>query len=108
MITHERRAESRVPITHRGTLGAHSARFPCLIQDMSSKGFLIMCNEKVQVGDILELRSELAPQRFLQCNLEVRHISDDCLGTRIVEMSEAGSMLCRQFIDEHVSLSRFG
>jgi PilZ domain len=104
----ELRAEIRVPITHRGTLGAPSPPFPCLIQDFSTKGFLIMCATKVKVGDILELKCELYPERFLQCQIEVRHIDNDCIGTRIVDVSDAGLKLCRQFIDEHYSLNRFG
>jgi PilZ domain len=108
MATLELRAEIRVPITHRGTLGAPSPPFPCLIQEFSTKGFLIMSGAKVQIGDILELNCELYPERFLKCQVEVRHINDDCIGTKIVEISEAGSKLCRQFIDQHYSLNRFG
>lgn len=103
----ELRAEVRFPITHRGSLGVPSAWYPCLIQDFSTKGFLIMCTVKVGVGDILELKSELYPERTLQCRVEVRHMNDDCLGTKIVEVSDAGLILCRQFIEEYVSLNRF-
>jgi len=106
--TQELRAEVRVPITHRGMLGFPSAWHPCLIEDFSTKGFLIVCNIKVQVGDILELKCELYPERFLQCKIEVRHIKDDCIGTKMVEVSDDGLNLCKQFIDEHVSLNRFG
>lgn len=88
-------------------LGVPSASYPCLIQEFSSKGFLIMSSVKAQLGDKLELKCELYPERFLQCKVEVRHINDDCLGTKIVEVSDAGLTLCRQFIDEHVSLKRF-
>ena len=66
-----------------------------------------MCSVKVEVGDILELNCELYPERSLYCKIEVRHINDDCLGTKIVEVSDAGLILCRQFIEEHVSLTRF-
>jgi hypothetical protein len=103
----ELRAEVRVPITHRGTLVVPSVPIPCLIQDFSTKGFLIMCTEQFKVGDILELRCELYPGRFLECKIEVRHTNDDCLGTKIVEASNAALLLCRQFIDEHFSLTRF-
>ena len=103
----ELRAEMRVPITRRGTLLAPGDPIPCLIQEFSTKGFLIMSTARFQVGNILGLKSELYPERFLQCQIEVRHINDDCLGTRIVEVSDAGIMLCRQFIDEHFSLTRF-
>jgi hypothetical protein len=66
-----------------------------------------MSTVKTRLGDTLELKCELYPERFLQCKVEVRHIKDDCLGTKIVEVSDAGLTLCRQFIDEHVSLKRF-
>jgi hypothetical protein len=101
------RAEMRVPITHRGILGAPSAALPCLIQEFSTKGFLIMCAATVQVGDILELKCELYPGQFLECKIEVRHINDDCVGTKIVEISDAGLKLCRDFVDGHFSVNRF-
>src|ERR1700720_3254790 len=107
MTTLELRAEMRVPITQRGTLLAPSAPCPCLIQEFSSKGFLIMCAAKVQVGDILDLKCELYPGRVLECQIEVRHINDDCIGTKVLNVSDAGLKLCRQFIEEHYSLNRF-
>jgi len=107
MTKSELRAVLRVPITQRGNLGVTSAWFPCLIRDFSSKGFLIKSATKFHVGDILELKSELYPERFLHCKIEVRHITDECLGTKIVEVTEEGSELCSQFIDEHISLKRF-
>jgi PilZ domain len=107
MKIHELRAEMRVPITHRGTLGTPGDWHPCLIEDFSTKGFLVMCIVKVQVADILELKCELYPGRFLQCKVEVRHIKDDCIGTKIVEVSKAGLKLCQEFIDEHANFKRF-
>ena len=101
------RTEMRVPITRRGTLGSTSSWFPCLIQDCSTQGFQIMSTTKLSVGDVVELRSELYPQRMFHCKVEVRHFNDMCLGTRIVDVSDEGRMLCRQFVDEQVSLARF-
>jgi len=102
------RAELRAPITHRGTLVVPGAWIPCLIQNFSSKGFLIMCNKEPSVGEVLGLKCELYPERFLQCKVEVRHITDMCLGTKIIEINDDGLTLCRQFLDEYYSLSRFG
>ena len=105
MKNHDLRAERRVPVLHKAFLGSESTWFPCMIQDMSNQGFLILCNAEVKVGDILELKCELSPQRILQCKVEVRHYNDGYLGAKIVEVSEFGSMLCRVFIDEQVSLN---
>ena len=97
------RAEPRIPHARRGTLTVAGASIPCLIQDFSTKGFLIMCTRQFSVGDVLELRSELYPEKVLQCKIEIRHISDNCLGTLIVEISDSSLKLCRQFIEEHYS-----
>jgi len=104
----ELRAELRVPITHRGALAVPGAWIPCLIQNFSSIGLLIMCNKELSVGEVLGLKCELYPERFLQCKVEVRHITDMCLGTKIVEINNDGLTLCRQFLDEHYILSKFG
>ena len=104
----EMRAELRVPISHRGALAVPGAWVPCLIQNISSIGILIMCTQKFSVGEVLELKCELYPGKFLQCKVEVRHITDMCIGTKIVEISSEQLALCRRFVDEHYSLSRFG
>ena len=102
------RAELRIPITHRGALAVPDAWVPCLIENVSSVGFLIMCSKKFTVGEVLELKCALYPERFLQCKVEVRHITDMCVGTKIVEINNDGIALYRQFLDEHYILRRFG
>lgn len=101
MRTNDQRSESRVPIIHRGTLGA-DARFPCMLRDISSHGFLISCVPKFRIGDTLDLECALCPQKFLHCTVKVQHTRDDCLGAKIVEVSKAGQVLCRQFIAEYL------
>jgi hypothetical protein len=102
------RAELRIPITHRGSLAVPGAWAPCLIENVSSIGFLIMCNGKFSVREVLELKCALYPERFLQCKVEIRHITDMCVGAKIVEINNDGLTLYRQFLDEHYILSRFG
>ena len=97
------RGEPRVAQGRRGTLTAGEITTSCLIQDFSTNGFLIMCTKPFSVGDVLELKSELYPGRVLKCKIEVRHVTDTCLGTKVVEISEAASKLCQQFIEEHYS-----
>lgn len=72
-----------------------------MIEDMSTKGFLIITTIKLGVGVVLELKCELFPGQVLQCMVEVRHVSDDCVGTMIVKISDEGISLCRKFIDRH-------
>ncbi len=97
----EARIEPRLAHSRKGTLTKGGTSSACLVQDVSTKGFLIMATRPFVVGDVLELKSELLPGRALECKIEVRHITDDCLGTRIVEISDANARLCQQFIEEH-------
>src|SRR5215217_6187745 len=97
------RSEPRIPKGRKGTLTASGTAAPCVIQDFSTHGFLIMCTKPFAVGEVLELKSELYPDKFLTCRIEVRHVSESCLGTRIVEITGSAANLCRQFLEEHYS-----
>ena len=76
------RAELRIPITHRGAVAVLGAWVSCLIENVSSTGFLIVCNKKFSVGEVLELRCAIYSETFLQCKVEIRHITDMCMGTK--------------------------
>ena len=96
----ELRAELRIAVSCNGTLtlGDHSA--PCLIQNMCSRGFLIKYTKELPVGQKLHLRCELYPERAVECTVQVRHVNRECLGARVVEISDDGELLCRKFLEE--------
>lgn len=99
----ELRKEPRIPRARKGTLVLAGLSVPCVVQDLSMKGFLIMCTKPFPVGAELELKSELYPDRFMTCKIRVRHVSDMCLGTEIIEISERSKRLCQEYIEEHYS-----
>jgi hypothetical protein len=96
----EMRSEPRLPERRRGTLTVGGVASPCLLQDFSTKGFLVMSTRVFSVGDIFELSTELYPGQVLKCKVEVRRVDDDCYGTMIVDISEPCARLCRRFIEE--------
>ena len=96
----EMRSEPRLPERRRGTLTVDGVTSPCLFQDFSTKGFLLMSTKQFVVGDIVELSTELYPGQFLKCKVEVRRVDGDCYGTMIVDISEPCARLCRQFVAE--------
>jgi hypothetical protein len=96
------RTERRLQAGRRATLTLQGTTSACLIQDVSTKGFLIMASKEFAVGDLVDLKCELNPGKVLECKIEVRHrTSDGCLGTQIVEINEPAKRLCEQFIEEH-------
>jgi len=99
----ERRRERRVKVSRRATLIDSGAGVPCLLQDFTTKGFFIISNRSFSIGQLLELRCELYPGKPLQCQVEVKHISETCVGTQIIEISQEGSALLHQFLQEYYS-----
>jgi hypothetical protein len=99
----ELRAEARIAVKHRGQLNSGETWFPCVVLDMSNSGFQMLCIKNLDVGQVLEFRCELLPQKVLDCKLEVRHFNDDALGAKIVEIDQRGHDLCQQFLQEQYS-----
>jgi hypothetical protein len=101
MDTHELRAEARIPVTQRGNLSAGDAAwFPCMVLDMSSSGFLMVSNTHFEVGQILEFRCELYPEKSLNCMIEVMHSNEDSAGTMITEIDEKAKSLLQVYLEE--------
>lgn len=105
----ELRAEARIPVKEKGSLSAGSlgiedAWFPCVVQDMSDSGFLILCSKELSVGQVLEFRCELFPEKTLNCKIEIRHISASGMGTKIMEIDKRGAGLVELYLQEQYSL----
>jgi hypothetical protein len=97
----ERRNEQRVPLSRRAQLISDAGIRQCLLQNISSKGFLILTNERYTSGEVLELACELYPQQVMSCKIEVRHVDDTCIGTLIVDISPQAASLLGRFLQEH-------
>ena len=103
------RAEARITVKEKaslkeGSLGSGDDWFPCMVQDMSDSGFLILCGKEVPVGQVLEFRCQLFPERTLSCKIEVRHVSHKGMGTKVVEIDNRGTSLVRLYLEEQYSL----
>ena len=53
------------------------------------------------VGQVLRLKCELYPAQSVECTVQVRHVNADCLGARVIEISDAGKVLCQRYLEEH-------
>jgi hypothetical protein len=71
---------------------------------MSDSGFLILCSKDISVGQVLEFRCELFPEKTLTCKIEVRHISAAGMGTKVTEIDRRGSGLVELYLQEQYSL----
>jgi hypothetical protein len=100
-------------ITRRGVLTAEDdasalttldERFPCLIEDMSHGGFLLVCTEQFSVGQVLHFSCELLPEQVLECKIKVMHADDSIIGAKIVDIDDRGIELCQLFLRDQYSM----
>jgi hypothetical protein len=100
----ELRAGARLAVKERASLNVGDEWFPCMVQDMSDSGFLIMCGKELAVGQVLDFKCELFPERTLNCKIEVKHIGPSGTGTKVVEVDGRGSRLLELYLQEQYSL----
>ena len=100
----ELRAEARISVRERGSLNSGDAWFPCMVQDMSDSGFQILCGKELSVGQVLDFRCELFPEKTLNCKIEIRHINGSGMGTKIIEIDKRGTSLVQLYLQEQYSL----
>ena len=103
MSTLELRADVRMSVSLKGALNSGDTWSACRVLDMSDSGFLIICSKELLVGQVLDFRCELYPEKTLTCKIEIRHVSDTGVGSKIVEIDEKGSELLQLFLQEQYS-----
>jgi hypothetical protein len=104
----ELRAEPRVPVSFAGTLTLGDVSAACLIQNMCSRGFLIKSAKELPVGQLVHLTCQLYPDTCIECEVQVRHVNRDCLGAKVIEMSDEGRTICRRYLQEQVDARQAG
>jgi hypothetical protein len=100
MSQSEKREDPRVPAGFPGMLIQGQIAAPCFIQNMCSRGFLIKHSDGLPVGHVLRLKCELYPEQSVECTVQVRHVNADCLGARVIEISDDSRTLCQRYLEE--------
>ena len=103
MLKRELRAEARIAISRRATLNSGDAWFPCMVSDISDSGFQFFCNRALSVGQLLDFKCELHPGQFIECRIEIKHASEHCTSSKIVEIDKKSAGLCQLYLQEHYS-----
>jgi hypothetical protein len=98
----ERRIGPRTAVSRRGTLLDGTTALGCLVEDFSPGGFSISSDREFFVGQVLELKCELYPNRLLMCEIEISDIRDTSCGTCIVRIERDAAELLEQFLYDFI------
>ena len=94
------RAEPRIAVSCRGTLSLGDRTVPCDIQNMCTRGFLIRANKELPVGQSVKLCCDLDASRHICCLVQVRHVNRNCLGAKIIEITDDERVVCLRYLEE--------
>lgn len=97
--------DPRVQGFRRGLLEYDDCSSACLIENVSTRGFLLECLDEFVVGQRLQLTSTFGPGETLRCKIEVRHVDGSSMGAFIVEIDARSDRLCREMIDEYYAVA---
>ena len=96
--------DPRVPGFRRGLLEYDDCSSACLIENVSTRGFLLECLDEFVVGQRMQLTSTFGPGETLHCQIEVRHVDGSTIGAAIIAIDERSARLCREMIEEHYAI----
>lgn len=104
----EMRREPRITMNKRGSVSAAAMSWrPCLIQDLSLHGMLVMCTRPHAVNEVLTVACEISPKQILKCKVKVQHASDMCHGGPILEIDDADKKTYARYIEELCALKSY-
>ncbi|MGQ0751381.1 MAG: PilZ domain-containing protein [Betaproteobacteria bacterium] len=93
----------RFQVSRRGTLHDGNRSFACLIQDISEKGLLLICNHDLQVGSELAVQFELGAGANFSGRIRIRHFRDGCCGAELVAADHESDRNWNLFLESHYS-----
>lgn len=94
------RREPRYRDTFRGSVEYHESTYLCMVHDLSQEGVHLLCGAAVDVGDRMNLRLQLAEDAGFACLIEVRHVTPDGLGARIIYIGHEDAYVLSDRIDK--------
>jgi hypothetical protein len=96
----------RVPVKLKGELSYEltygEQRRKCLIQDINELGMFLICNDELEVGQVVTVRFELEQGLPFEAKLKVKFHDNGCIGTQIVEADATSSWNLQQYLKHNV------
>jgi hypothetical protein len=94
------RREHRYKDTFRGNIDYLSATYLCMVHDISQQGLHLLSGAAVDVGDRMSVVLQLSEEAQFSCLIEVRHITPDGLGARIIYIGHEDAYVLSERLDK--------
>lgn len=94
------RREHRYKDTSRGSIEYLGASYLCMVHDISQQGLHLLSGAAVDVGDRMSVELQLSDDARLSCLIEVRHVTPDGLGAKIIYIGHDDAYVLSERIDK--------
>jgi hypothetical protein len=104
------RRSQRLMVTPKGEVFDGSTWTKALIQDISTRGMLLVSSKIFTRGQTLTVKLQISGGSVIECTVEVRHSSDMGTGVQINSMSDPHRRAYERYLQEYYSqhLGRLG
>lgn len=104
------RRSQRLVVTPKGDVFDGTTWTKALIQDISTRGMLLISSKIFTPGQTLTIKLQLSGGSVIECAAEVRHSSDMGTGVQINAMSDQHRRAYERYLQEYFSqhLGRLG
>ncbi|MGQ0749387.1 MAG: PilZ domain-containing protein [Betaproteobacteria bacterium] len=94
------RREQRYKDTFRGNIDYLGASYLCMVHDISQQGFHLLSGAAVDIGDRMSVKLQLSEEARFSCLIEVRHVTADGLGAKIIYIGHEDAYVLSERLDK--------
>ncbi len=97
------RKSPRFTVTPKSDIFFEDKMYKALVQDLSDNGMLLLCSRDFEPGSIIGVHLNLAPGLTVDCEVEVRHCTDQGIGVKIDFMDDQNCKAYQGYLQEFFS-----
>ena len=97
------RKSPRFTVTPKCDIFFEDKMYKALVQDLSDNGMLLLCSRDFDPGAIIGVHLNLAAGVTVDCEVEVRHCTDQGIGTKIDYMDDQNRKAYQGYLQEFFS-----
>ena len=99
-VVSDNRRDYRFKDSFRGLIDYLGSSYLCLVDDISQHGLHLLSGAAVDIGDRMTVHLQISEDARFSCLIEVRHVTADGLGARIVYIANMDAYVLSDRIEK--------
>lgn len=99
-VVSDNRRDYRFKDSFRGRIDYLGSSYLCLVDDISQQGLQLLSGAAVDIGDRMSVHLQIAEDAQFSCLVEVRHVTSDGFGAKIVYIANVDAYVLSDRIEK--------